>query len=248
LQVAEQFRRQVVLQDINLPAQEFQDPHGRIDDAQELDALPVVKAHEPQPPRFRPALEAERPVPTGSVETAPGGDAVRRQDADDEVAGEERVGAIEIKVQGIVVHDLDVPDQLQGTAVWRGMRRVEDVPVCRRHIAGGQRPAVVKRRAPGSEMKAVVIPGQTFPFGQRRHRAGTLIEVDQPLVEQAVDARRGGVGGVARVEADRLAGEPEAMTSSAGRVQAVSASTVRIRPAVRRSPSINNRFYAEAQS
>ena len=64
-QVADKFRGQVVLQDIHLAAQQFQHPHGRIDDAQELDALSVGETHEPQPPRFRPAIETKRPAADG---------------------------------------------------------------------------------------------------------------------------------------------------------------------------------------
>ncbi len=91
----------------------------------------------------------------------------------------------------------------------RGVRRVEDVLVGRCHVAGGQRLAVVKRRAVGGKVEAVMIAGQALPGRERRHRARVFVEVDQPLVEQPVDARRGGVGGEARIEIDRLARQSE---------------------------------------
>ena len=59
-------------------------------------------------------------------------------------------------------------------------------------------------------MESVMIPGETFPGRKRRDRARMFVKVDQPLVEQPVDARGGGVGSKAGIEVDRRARKPEA--------------------------------------
>jgi len=141
----QQFGRQIVLQQVDLAAQQLQYPHSRIADAQEFDSLAVVYALELQATGFRPVVQPERAAAQRlTMKRVARTDCRRRKDADDQVTREQRVCPVQEKIQGVGVDDTDVPDQAQGRRVRRCTVRRQDGTIGCLHIAGSQRRAVVE--------------------------------------------------------------------------------------------------------
>ncbi len=135
LQVIQQLGRQVVLQQVHLAAQQLEHPHGGITDPQELEHLAVCIPHKLQPARRRPGNKPEGSAAERLfMERMAGRNAGSRQDTDHEIAREQRVRPVEMKIQRVVIQHLDFPDQAQGTPVRRGIRGVENIPVGRGDI------------------------------------------------------------------------------------------------------------------
>ena len=74
----------------------------------------------------------------------------------------------------------------------------------------GIRHVIVKVGTWMLQYKAVKLRPEALPTRQRGDRPDRLVEVDQALIQQTVDPRRGSIGGITRIKIGGCAGQTEA--------------------------------------